>query len=152
MTTVASETLAALQLSEQTRGRRWDRIPVLEQVLPLALGIIFLILYFQFKSVITTSLVFSGILIAWAGGFIMLWLYGQPWFMDFAMFDDNMRTLFQVHPINLSVAVWVGFIALFGVAVLNGLVWVSGPEHLRVDGMAPIDVTPGVLESSPVGV
>ena len=41
-------------------------------VLPLALGIIFLILYFQFKSVIRTSLVFSGIMIAWSGGFIML--------------------------------------------------------------------------------
>ncbi len=80
-------------------------------VLPLALGIIFLILYFQFKSVITTSLVFSGILIAWSGGFIMLWLYGTDWFLNFDMFGTNMRTLFQVHTINLSVAVWVGFLA-----------------------------------------
>jgi len=50
-------------------------------VLPLALFIIFIILYLQFRSIITTSLVFSGIAIAWAGGFIMLWLYGQPWFL-----------------------------------------------------------------------
>ena len=53
-------------------------------VLPLALFMIFLILYFQFRSVMTTSLVFSGMPLAWAGGFIMLWLYGQPWFLDFA--------------------------------------------------------------------
>lgn len=94
-------------------------------VLPLALGIIFLILYFQFKSVITTSLVFSGIMIAWAGGFIMLWLYGTDWFLDFDVFGTNMRTLFQVHTINLSVAVWVGFLALFGIASDDGVVIAS---------------------------
>jgi Cu(I)/Ag(I) efflux system membrane protein CusA/SilA len=91
-------------------------------VLPLALFLIFLILYFQFRSVVTTSLVFSGIAIAWAGGFIMLWLYGQPWFLDFEIFGTSMRTLFQVHPINLSVAVWVGFLALFGIASDDGVV------------------------------
>ncbi len=91
-------------------------------VLPLALFVIFLILYFQFKSTITTSLVFSGILVAWAGGFLMIWLYGQPWFLDFDVFGTNMRTLFQVHPINLSVAIWVGFLALFGIASDDGVV------------------------------
>ncbi|MHC4398944.1 MAG: efflux RND transporter permease subunit [Planctomycetota bacterium] len=91
-------------------------------VLPLALFTIFIILYFQFRSVITTSLVFSGIAIAWAGGFIMLWLYGQPWFLDFEVFGTNMQTLFQIHPINLSVAIWVGFLALFGIASDDGVV------------------------------
>lgn len=91
-------------------------------VLPLALALIFLILYMQFKSVITTSLVFSGIMIAWAGGFIMLWLYGTDWFLDFNVFGTNMRELFQVHTINLSVAVWVGFLALFGIASDDGVV------------------------------
>ncbi|MEQ8838875.1 MAG: efflux RND transporter permease subunit, partial [Lacipirellulaceae bacterium] len=94
-------------------------------VLPLALGIIFLILYFQFKSVITTSLVFSGIMIAWSGGFIMLWLYGTDWFLNFNLFDTNMRDLFQVHTINLSVAVWVGFLALYGIATDDGVVIAS---------------------------
>ena len=65
-------------------------------VLPAALFIIFLILYFQFKSVITTSLVFSGILVAWAGGFLMLWFYAQPWFLDFEVFGVNMQDLFQI--------------------------------------------------------
>ncbi|MCA9088022.1 MAG: efflux RND transporter permease subunit [Planctomycetaceae bacterium] len=91
-------------------------------VLPLALFVIFIILYMQFRSVITTSLVFSGIAIAWAGGFIMLWLYGQPWFLDFAIFGTEMQTLFQIHPINLSVAIWVGFLALFGIASDDGVV------------------------------
>ena len=91
-------------------------------VLPLALFVIFLILYFQFRSVITTSLVFSGILIAWSGGFIMLWMYSQSWFMNFNLFDTDMQTLFQVHQINLSVAVWVGFLALFGIATDDGVV------------------------------
>ena len=91
-------------------------------VLPLALFIIFLILYFQFKSTITTSLVFSGIIVAWAGGFLMIWMYGQDWFLNFSVFGTDMRTLFQVHPINLSVAVWVGFLALFGIASDDGVV------------------------------
>ncbi|VAX38780.1 Cobalt-zinc-cadmium resistance protein CzcA; Cation efflux system protein CusA, partial [hydrothermal vent metagenome] len=91
-------------------------------VLPLALFVIFLILYFQFKSVITTSLVFSGIIVAWSGGFIMIWLYGQSWFLDFDIMGTNMQTLFQVHPINLSVAIWVGFLALFGIASDDGVV------------------------------
>ncbi len=91
-------------------------------VLPVALFLIFLILYFQFKSVITTSLVFTGILVAWSGGFLMLWLYGQPWFLDVELFGVNMQDLFQVNPINLSVAVWVGFLALFGIATDDGVV------------------------------
>ena len=91
-------------------------------VLPVALFVIFLILYFQFKSVMTTSLVFSGILVAWSGGFLMLWLYGQSWFLDVELFGVDMQNLFQIHPINLSVAVWVGFLALFGIATDDGVV------------------------------
>jgi Cu(I)/Ag(I) efflux system membrane protein CusA/SilA len=88
----------------------------------VALFIIFMILYFQFRSVSTTGLVFSGIAVAWAGGFFMIWLYGQPWFLNFSIFGTDMRQLFQVHPINLSVAIWVGFLALFGIASDNGVV------------------------------
>ena len=91
-------------------------------VLPLALLIIFMILYLQFKSVATTLIVFSGIAVAWAGGFILLWLYGKPWFLDFGVMGASMRDLFQIHPVNLSVAVWVGFLALFGIASDDGVV------------------------------
>ncbi|MFA9479269.1 efflux RND transporter permease subunit [Phycisphaerales bacterium AB-hyl4] len=91
-------------------------------ILPVALAIIFLILYFQFRSTVTTFIVFSGIAVAWAGGFIMLHLYSQPWFANFDVFGVNMRDLFQLQPVNLSVAVWVGFLALFGIAVDDGVV------------------------------
>ena len=91
-------------------------------VVPLALAIIFLILYFQFRSIATSFMVFTGIAVAFAGGFIMIWLYGQDWFLNFNFFGENLRDLFQMHPINLSVAVWVGFIALFGIATDDGVV------------------------------
>ncbi|WP_432734835.1 efflux RND transporter permease subunit [Maridesulfovibrio sp. FT414] len=94
----------------------------LSVILPLALIFIVLILYMQFKSMATTMMVFSGIFVAWSGGFLMIWLYGQPWFLDFSMFGTNMRELFQVGPINLSVAIWVGFLALFGIASDDGVI------------------------------
>ncbi len=90
-------------------------------VLPLALVLIFLVIYMQFKRLSTTLLVFSGVFIAWSGGFIMIWLYNQPWFLDVNMFGVNMRELFQIRTINLSVAVWVGFLALFGIATDDGV-------------------------------
>jgi len=94
----------------------------LRVVLPLAMFLIFLILYMQFRSTMTTAIVFSAVFVAWSGGFLMLWLYGQGWFLDTTIAGTDLRELFQVHALNLSVAVWVGFLALFGIATDDGVI------------------------------
>jgi len=91
-------------------------------VVPISLIIIFLLLYFQFRTVTASFIHFSGVFVAFSGGFIMLWLYGQDWFMNFSVAGLNLRDMFQMHTINLSVAVWVGFIALFGIATNDGVI------------------------------
>ena len=93
----------------------------LSLVLPLALALIFIILYFQFNSAITSMMVFMGVFVAFSGGFILIWLYGQPWFMNFEFWGISIRSLFQMETINLSIAVWVGFLALFGIATDDGV-------------------------------
>ncbi len=94
----------------------------LSVILPITLLLIFLIIYFQFRSVSVTSMIFSSVFVAWAGGFILLWLYGQPWFMDVNLFGQNLRNVFQIGTVNLSIAVWVGFLVLFGVATEGAVV------------------------------
>jgi Cu(I)/Ag(I) efflux system membrane protein CusA/SilA len=91
-------------------------------VIPISLILILLLLYFQFRTVTASFIHFSGVFVAFAGGFIMLWLYGQGWFMNFSVAGINLRDMFQMHTINLSVAVWVGFIALFGIATNDGVI------------------------------
>jgi len=46
----------------------------------------------------------------------------QPWFLDINILGSNLREVFQVRPIALSIAVWVGFLALFGIATDDGVV------------------------------
>ena len=124
--------------SYQNQVRSEKRMAI---ILPLALFVIFLILYFQFKSVPTTLLVFSGIFAAWAGGFILIWLYGQSWFLHFSLFGIDFRQLFQIHTINLSVAIWVGFLALFGIATDNGVIMATYLNQVYAD------MKPRTLES-----
>ncbi|MBA2592210.1 MAG: CusA/CzcA family heavy metal efflux RND transporter [Gammaproteobacteria bacterium] len=84
----------------------------LQVVVPLALLLIFGLLYMAFGSFKDSLLVFSGVPLAMTGGVVALWLRDIP----------------------LSISAGVGFIALSGVAVLNGLVMISFIRSLRHDG------------------
>jgi heavy metal efflux system protein len=81
-------------------------------ITPLVLLVIFLLLYTSVRTLGLASLIYLAVPMAASGGVFALWLRGMPF----------------------SISAGVGFIALFGVAVLNGLVWVSGAEHLRLAG------------------
>ncbi|HEV3165040.1 MAG TPA: CusA/CzcA family heavy metal efflux RND transporter [Isosphaeraceae bacterium] len=84
-------------------------------VVPIALLLIFLLLYSTFGSLRLAALIYLAVPMAATGGVFALAARGLPF----------------------SVSAGVGFIALFGVAVLNGLVWVSAVEHLRAAGIEP---------------
>ena len=83
--------------------------------MPVALLLIFLLLYSTFHSLRLAALIYLAVPMAATGGVFALALRGLPF----------------------SISAGVGFIALFGVAVLNGLVWVSAVEHLRQEGVEP---------------
>ncbi|MDD4801190.1 MAG: efflux RND transporter permease subunit [Proteiniphilum sp.] len=102
----------------EQQARAAKRLSIL---IPACLILIILILHFQFKSFTAAFIHFSGVFVAFAGGFILLWLYGQPWFLNISFGEINLRDVFQIHPINLSIAVWVGFIALFGISTSDGV-------------------------------
>jgi heavy metal efflux system protein len=84
-------------------------------VVPIALLLIFLLLYSTFGSLRLAALIYLAVPIAATGGIFALAARGLPF----------------------SISAGVGFIALFGVAVLNGLVWVSAVEQLRSEGVEP---------------
>lgn len=94
---------------EEANGRLLVAVPV-------ALLLIFLLLYFTFKSVRLGLLIYSAIPLSAIGGIIALWLRDMPF----------------------SISAGVGFIALFGVAVLNGIVLISQFNHLKKEGMTDI--------------
>lgn len=81
-------------------------------VVPIALFLIFVLLFTTFNSVKQAALIYTGIPFAIVGGVLFLALRGMPF----------------------SISAGVGFIALFGVAVLNGVVMVSYINHLREEG------------------
>ncbi|MDA3884646.1 MAG: efflux RND transporter permease subunit [Candidatus Delongbacteria bacterium] len=101
----------------------------LSLLIPIVLMVILLILYLQFKKIIPVIIIYTAILVSFAGGFIMIWFYGQDWFMNFNIFELNLREIFSIETIYLSVAVWVGFIALFGIATDDGVLMMSYLEQ-----------------------
>jgi len=85
----------------------------LQTVVPLALLLIFVLIYFALKSLPQTLMIYIAIPMATIGGVVALWLRDMPF----------------------SISAGVGFIVLFGVAVLNGLVMISGLNELKEEGV-----------------
>ena len=83
---------------------------------PIALALIFILLFFTFGSVKQSLLIFTAIPLSAIGGIFALWLRGMPF----------------------SISAGVGFIALFGVAVLNGIVLIGYFNQLKADGMTDV--------------
>lgn len=90
--------------------------------LPVALLLIFVLLYFTFHSVKQALLIFSAVPMSVIGGILALWLRGM----------------------NFSISAGVGFIALFGIAVLNGIVLIAEFNRLEAEGIT--DITQRVLK------
>ncbi|WP_417290955.1 CusA/CzcA family heavy metal efflux RND transporter [Corallibacter sp.] len=89
----------------------------LKVVVPLALVLIFILIYFALKSVSQTIIIYVAIPMATIGGIIALWFRDMPF----------------------SISAGVGFIVLFGVAVLNGLVMISGLNELKTEGVTSLN-------------
>lgn len=89
----------------------------LKIAVPIALCLIFMLLYFAFGSLKETVLVFTAIPLSAVGGVLLLWVRGMPF----------------------SISAGVGFIALFGIAVLNGIVLIEHLKELKHRGMKDID-------------
>ncbi|WP_375418092.1 CusA/CzcA family heavy metal efflux RND transporter [uncultured Hymenobacter sp.] len=90
-----------------------DRLKV---VVPISLLLIFVLLYLSFRSAKQAALIFTGIPLATIGGVLALWGRGMPF----------------------SISAGVGFIALFGVAVLNGIVLVASLNELAAEGVEKV--------------
>ncbi len=87
-------------------------------VVPVALGLIFILLFATFRSVKQSLLILSNIPFALVGGIVALWITGE----------------------YVSVPASVGFIALLGIAVLNGVMLVSYFNQLQAEGLSPMEV------------
>ncbi|MEM9492898.1 MAG: efflux RND transporter permease subunit, partial [Myxococcota bacterium] len=103
----------------ENQVRSEQRLVVL---IPVALLIVFFLLYIQFRRTSTALIIYTGVVIAVAGSFILLWLYTRPGFLALSAAGIDLRALAHIAPIKLSVAVWVGIIALIGIATDNGVV------------------------------
>jgi Cu(I)/Ag(I) efflux system membrane protein CusA/SilA len=91
-------------------------------LVPVALAIIFVLLYLQFRRTTTSLMIFAGVALAASGAFLLIWAYGQPWFLNIEPFGVDLQRLFNVGDMRMTVAVWVGFLALFGIATDNGVI------------------------------
>ncbi|MGJ0930832.1 CusA/CzcA family heavy metal efflux RND transporter [Phocaeicola vulgatus] len=104
-----------------------NAIDTLLVVIPIALMLILLLLFFAFKSVTYTLVVFSTVPLSLIGGIVALWLRGLPF----------------------SISAGVGFIALFGVAVLNGILMINHFKEVRKSTRYPVCTSRIIRKSCP---
>lgn len=96
-------------------------------VVPVALMLILLLLFFAFKNVTYTLVVFSTVPLSLIGGILALWLRGLPF----------------------SISAGVGFIALFGVAVLNGILMINHFNDIHKQTMYPLSTNRVIARGTP---
>lgn len=112
---------------------------------PLALLIILMLIYLQFRSLFAAFAIGAGVLVAGAGGFVVLWLWG----LSPGLAATGLGQVFGLGPVPLTVAVWVGFIALAGIAVDDGVVMATYLDQRFRDRppTTPREVRAAVLEA-----
>jgi len=112
----------------ENQVRSQDRLSIL---VPVTIALVFMLLYLQFRRSTVALTILSGVVVAVSGGIIVLWLWGH---MPFA--PQTVTDLMGLGPLNLSVAVWVGFIALIGIATDDGVI-VATYMKQRLDAEPP---------------
>ncbi|MCB9742864.1 MAG: efflux RND transporter permease subunit [Alphaproteobacteria bacterium] len=112
----------------------------LKLLIPVALSLVFILLYLQFRRAAVAAIIYSGVAVAVGGAFSLLWLYGRPGFLDLELMGASLQALFHVGPTKLSVAVWVGVIALIGLATDDGVVMSTYLDQVFRD-RPPVDLS-----------
>jgi Cu(I)/Ag(I) efflux system membrane protein CusA/SilA len=102
-------------------------------LIPMVLLCIWVLLAFQFGRISTVLSVFAAIGVTLSGAFLGIWVIGQPWFLNVDIGAVTLREVFQLAPTRISVAVWVGMIALFGIATDDGVVMTSYLDGRRAN-------------------
>ena len=138
---VGLDPLAGILISPEGQYKSQERSNAsLKLLVPIAFLLILVVLGIQFRHKSTIAMIYAGVLVALSGAFTLLWLYQQPWFLNVSIFGVDLRSLFQIEQVNLSVAVWVGMIALLGIATDDGVVMASALEQ-RLSQETLTDVT-----------
>jgi Cu(I)/Ag(I) efflux system membrane protein CusA/SilA len=112
----------------ENQVRSQERLSIL---VPVTIALVFVLLYLQFRRSTIALSILTSVVVAASGGMILLWLWGH---VPFA--PEGMRELLGLGPMNLSVAVWVGFIALIGIATDDGVILATYMKQ-RLDANPP---------------
>ncbi len=104
-------------------------------IIPIALLIIVLLLFWQFRNLTNVLIVGTTFITAFAVAMIFLGMAQWPGFMDFSVGGANIREMFNFSGLNLNIAVWIGFLALLGVASDGVVLMLAYIDENRVQGL-----------------